>query len=72
MLAIGLGRETVSHYLEEGAVLACENSPNSVTLSGDVEVIGRIRDKIKEEHPDTLCRTLKVKTAYHSRKSLLS
>lgn len=67
MAAVGLGRDEVTSYMEEGAVLACENSPSSVTISGDRDVIGRITKRIKEDSPDVLCRALKIKTAYHSR-----
>ncbi|KAJ5953343.1 Fum1p [Penicillium verhagenii] len=66
MVAIGLGRESISPYMEDGAVLACENSPENITLSGDIEVIRRITAKVKNDFPDTLCRPLRVKTAYHS------
>lgn len=68
MIAVGLGRQAISPYLREGAVLACENSPENITLSGDIEVIRNITTKVKRDFPDTLCRPLRVKTAYHSRK----
>lgn len=68
MVAIGLGREAISSYIEEGAVLACENSPENITLSGDIEVIRHITTKVRKDFPDILCRPLRVKTAYHSRK----
>ncbi|KAJ5624630.1 Fum1p [Penicillium lagena] len=66
MVAIGLGRNEVSLYLEDGVILACENSPSSVTLSGDIDAIHRVKARIKEDFPDALCRPLKVKIAYHS------
>ncbi|KAJ5993473.1 kinase subdomain-containing protein [Penicillium sp. IBT 35674x] len=68
MVAVGLGRQAISPYLEEGAVLACENSPENITLSGDIEVIRNITAKVKKDFPDILCRPLRVKVAYHSRK----
>lgn len=68
MVAVGLGRQAISPYLEEGAVVACENSPENITLSGDIEVIRDITAKVKKDFPDTLCRPLRVKVAYHSRK----
>lgn len=67
---MGLGRGEVTPYMEEGAVLACENSPSSVTISGDRDVIGRITKRIKEDFPDVLCRPLRIRTAYHSREYL--
>lgn len=67
MVAVGVGRREVSPYLEENVVLACENSPQSVTLSGDADAIRRVSKKIKEDLPDVLCRPLRVNIAYHSR-----
>ncbi|KAJ5142667.1 Fum1p [Penicillium bovifimosum] len=66
MVAVGIGRKEILPLLTDGAVLACENSPESVTISGDVDAIRRVTQKVKEDFPDALCRTLKVKTAYHS------
>ncbi|KAJ5291615.1 Fum1p [Penicillium angulare] len=66
MVAIGMGRADISPYLQAGIVLACENSPDSVTLSGDAEAIRMITKKIKSDFPDVACRMLKVKIAYHS------
>ncbi|GLI80228.1 mycolipanoate synthase [Penicillium ochrochloron] len=66
MLAVGVSRDKISPYLKDGVVLACENSPESVTLSGDIEVIRDLTLRIKRDFPDTLCRPLRVKTAYHS------
>ena len=68
MAAISLGRNDISPYLEEGVCLACENSPESVTLSGAIEPIRRVMKRVKEDFPDALCRLLRVKTAYHSGK----
>lgn len=67
MVAIGLGADAVSKFLEEGVVIACENSPKSVTLSGDAEQLNKVVASIKESKPDILARTLKVDMAYHSR-----
>lgn len=68
MVAMGIGRKDVSPYLETGVALACENSPDSVTLSGDAEAINNVTRKVKSDFPDIPCRLLKVKIAYHSRK----
>lgn len=67
MAAVGLGAEAVSFFLKEGVVIACENSPQSVTLSGDVEQLGKVVASIADSKPDVLARTLKVDMAYHSR-----
>ncbi|KAL3462238.1 hypothetical protein BJX64DRAFT_288570 [Aspergillus heterothallicus] len=66
MAAVGRGREAVTPYLVDGVIIACENSAQSVTLSGDLDKLNQIVDKIKEDDPDTLCRLLRVDKAYHS------
>jgi acyl transferase domain-containing protein len=70
MAAIGLGWEKVIPYLVDGVVIACENSPQSVTLSGDAEKIDEVLGKLRAEQPDAFCRRLRVEMAYHSRESL--
>ena len=67
MAAIGLGANDVRKYLGEGVVVACENSPNSSTISGDKERVVEAVDAIQAELPDVLARLLKVDMAYHSR-----
>jgi len=69
MAAIGLGRQAVEKYLLPGTLIGCENSPSSVTLTGDADAIQRTMANIKEENPDILVRRLQVECAYHSRKS---
>jgi len=71
MAAIGLGVKEASLFLKDGIVIACDNSPNSVTFSGDVEVIDKAIKAIKEAKPDVLARKLKVDMAYHSGQSLV-
>ncbi|KAI9657994.1 MAG: Type I Iterative PKS [Bathelium mastoideum] len=66
MAAIGLGRAAVTPFLRPGVVIGCENSPSSVTLSGDLEVVEEVMKSIKQEFPETLVRALKVDRAYHS------
>ncbi|KAH8650845.1 hypothetical protein BGZ60DRAFT_534031 [Tricladium varicosporioides] len=66
MAAVGLGSHELSAYLSPGVVLACENSPNSSTISGDSTKVLEITDLIKQKSPDTLVRILKVDMAYHS------
>lgn len=71
MAAVGLGREAVTPFLTEGVVVACENSPESTTISGDREMVFEVVERIKAALPGVLARPLKVNMAYHSRKSLL-
>ncbi|RFU76193.1 polyketide synthase [Trichoderma arundinaceum] len=66
MAAVGLGREDASLYLQDGVVIACENSPKSVTLSGDVECLDEVIASIKKDLPDCFARKLRVERAYHS------
>ncbi|XHG07169.1 hypothetical protein AWENTII_010330 [Aspergillus wentii] len=68
MAAIGLSREAVMPFLieTEGVVVACENSPQNVTLSGDKEKMEQVLEKIKASLPETFCRRLRVRIAYHS------
>lgn len=70
MAAVGLGAAAASALLKEGVVVACENSPKSVTLSGDVEQLDKVLVAIKESKPDVLARILNVDMAYHSRTCL--
>ncbi|KAM0431374.1 hypothetical protein ACHAPT_005351 [Fusarium lateritium] len=66
MGAIGLGVADVSRYIQDDIVIACDNSPKSVTLFGDVKVLDKVLTNIKAENPDALTRRLKVEIAYHS------
>lgn len=68
MAALGLGREEALPILEDGVVIACENSQRSSTLSGDLVQVQKVVAKLKEERPDVFVRMLKVEKAYHSRK----
>ncbi|PNY29656.1 Polyketide synthase [Tolypocladium capitatum] len=68
MLAAGISRDEARQYLAkvqpESAVVACINSPSSVTLSGDVGAIDELEKLISADNK--FARKLKVKTAYHS------
>ncbi|CAG8909895.1 unnamed protein product [Penicillium egyptiacum] len=66
MVAVGLAPDEVTPYLTPGVVVACHNSPHSVTLSGDKDSVERAIERIKAANSDTLCRRLTVKIAYHS------
>ncbi|KAL2807721.1 hypothetical protein BJX63DRAFT_61499 [Aspergillus granulosus] len=68
MMAAGLGPEAAEPYLANvkngKVVIACVNSPSSVTLSGDLSGIEEIEAKLKEE--GVFARKLQVPAAYHS------
>lgn len=68
MLAVGAGKDTVApmiKMLREGkCTIACENSPNSVTVSGDTAAIDELAAEL--EKSSTFNRKLKVEVAYHS------
>ncbi|KAG6007018.1 Type I Iterative PKS [Claviceps lovelessii] len=69
MLAVGAGRETVApmlKMLKNGySTVACENSPNSVTVSGDTAAVDELAAKLEGE--SVFNRKLKVEVAYHSK-----
>lgn len=68
MLAVGLGEHDVRDMLRaEGleVAVACVNSPSSVTLSGQVDALSTLEQKLKEQ--GTFARLLQVDVAYHSK-----
>ena len=67
MAVVSLSVDQVSKYLVKGVVVACDNSPNSVTLSGDLAPLQGVLETIKEENTNVLARQLQVEMAYHSR-----
>ena len=67
MLAMGLGAKDVQEFLPasaEDVCIACENSPNSVTLSGTAKFIYKLRDDLNSK--GIFIRELKTGKAYHS------
>ncbi|KAF6827552.1 pksn polyketide synthase for alternapyrone biosynthesis [Colletotrichum plurivorum] len=68
MLAAGLSEKDALGYLERvppgTVVVACVNSPSSVTLSGDRDSISKLAELISAD--GKFARMLRVKTAYHS------
>ncbi|KAK4941986.1 Type I Iterative PKS [Elasticomyces elasticus] len=66
MAAIGLSWNETSEQLVDGVVIACENSPSSVTISGDSDRVTEVLSNIQKAHPNALARPLKVDKAYHS------
>ncbi|KAM7191535.1 Acyl transferase domain containing protein [Rhypophila sp. PSN 637] len=71
MAAVGLGKHAVKPFLGESSTggkvaIACENSGESVTLSGDLGELEAVMARIRERHEGVLVRKLKVEMAYHS------
>ncbi|KAK2043966.1 hypothetical protein LZ31DRAFT_576120 [Colletotrichum somersetense] len=67
MLAVGVGADVVGHYFQpdDGKVqIACYNSPSSLTISGPVAALEKLRDLLKEG--GHFARLLLVELAYHS------
>lgn len=68
MMAVGLGRKEAEKWIakvDAGTVIvACVNSPESVTLSGDVAGLDQLLPLLDEEK--IFARKLKVDVAYHS------
>ncbi|KAI0911235.1 hypothetical protein F4823DRAFT_586429 [Ustulina deusta] len=67
MLAVGLGANDVAKWLPSNpqkVCIACQNSPGSVTLSGDATAISELARAMKEEGVFT--QELKTGRAYHS------
>jgi acyl transferase domain-containing protein len=68
MAAVGLGRDEVFPFVCQGVVIACENSPSGVTLSGDEGALESVIAALEIERPEVSIRRLRVEMAYHSRK----
>ncbi|KAF5703239.1 polyketide synthase [Fusarium globosum] len=66
MAAVGMGWQGISKYLTDGVVVACENSPESSTISGDADRVAQVVAAIKQADPDMFARLIKVDMAYHS------
>ena len=66
MAAIGLNWEQTMDCLVPGVVIACDNSPKSVTISGDETSVDCVLDTVRKNHPANLAKKLRVDAAYHS------
>ncbi|KAJ5170061.1 Acyl transferase/acyl hydrolase/lysophospholipase [Penicillium coprophilum] len=68
MMAVGMSAEEIKPYLDafqpRQLVVACINSPSSVTISGDASAIDVLAQKLKEHQ--MFSRRLEVCVAYHS------
>ncbi|KAH8693388.1 hypothetical protein GQ44DRAFT_695216 [Phaeosphaeriaceae sp. PMI808] len=66
MGALGMSWEAAKKYLVPGVVLACDNGPNTVTISGDAGPLEETVNSIKQSGPGVLATVLKIEKAYHS------
>ncbi|KAJ5989668.1 Acyl transferase/acyl hydrolase/lysophospholipase [Penicillium waksmanii] len=66
MAVVGIGYNGIQDHLRPGVTVACQNSPRSITISGDTDAVEATISNIKNAHPDILARKLKVNKAYHS------
>ncbi|KAH9863177.1 hypothetical protein IAQ61_009454 [Plenodomus lingam] len=68
MMAVSLTETEAMPYLKKltcgTAVVACVNSPSSLTLSGDDSALDELKEVLDKE--DVFARKLRVDTAYHS------
>ena len=66
MLAVGLGVDEVLDHVGDIAEIgvACENSRSSVTLSGTIEAVQRVKSRL--DSANIFSRELKTGRAYHS------
>ena len=67
MMAVGIGAGQIRKYLEgleKFVQIGCFNSPNSVTLSGHVTVLEKVKARLDEDRH--FARLLQVNLAYHS------
>ncbi|RDH37113.1 polyketide synthase [Aspergillus welwitschiae] len=65
MLAVGVGMDRIEPYIRDtDVVIACENSPESVTLSGSESSTEKLR--LQLEASEAFVRELKTGRPYHS------
>lgn len=69
MVAVGLGLEDTESYLKRlksggKTVVACINSPSSITVAGDLVAVKELEDLANAD--GVFARRLKVETAWHS------
>jgi acyl transferase domain-containing protein/NADPH:quinone reductase-like Zn-dependent oxidoreductase/SAM-dependent methyltransferase len=70
MVAVGVGHEAAQEYLDRitsangKAVVACINSPSSVTIAGDEAAVQEVEDLATAD--GVFARRLRVDTGYHS------
>ncbi|KAI0378120.1 putative polyketide synthase [Hypomontagnella monticulosa] len=72
MIAVGLSQESFQPYLEEALrdrkdgvlCVACVNSPQSITVSGDSDLVQSTQEALQKD--GIFARILRVSVAYHS------
>lgn len=69
MVAVGLSKQDAAELCSRpeysgGICVAASNAPTSVTLSGDIDIIQKVRDDLTEQK--IFARMLQIDTAYHS------
>ena len=68
MLAVGVGADKVQAYIKASATevqIACFNSPHSVTLSGTISELEKVKSRLQND--SIFARLLLVNLAYHSK-----
>lgn len=67
-MAVGLGEQLIEPYIKKvrngRLCVACVNSPESTTISGDIEALVELKQMLDAE--SIFARRLRVDTAYHS------
>lgn len=63
MAAVGLGAKAVAKYLQSGVLIGCENSPSSVTLTGDRVILEIVIENILKDQPEIFARVPRVDRA---------
>ncbi|KID94120.1 Beta-ketoacyl synthase, partial [Metarhizium majus ARSEF 297] len=66
MAAIGMSWRDTEKHLVPNVAIACDNSPKSVTISGDTDKVRAVVADIQMTRPEVLARLLQVDKAYHS------
>ena len=66
MGAVELSWKQTEKYLLPNTTIACDNSPSSVTISGDLEAVETTLTNIGSQEQGVLIRKLRVDRAYHS------
>ncbi|KAI3321506.1 acyl transferase domain-containing protein [Xylariaceae sp. AK1471] len=57
---------SMAAFLVPNVTIACDNSPRSVTISGDSDQVEQVLRNISQARPEALTRLLQVNKAYHS------
>ena len=70
MMAVALSESAIKSYLPQlesdtaGIVIACINSPKSITVSGTERLVDELKTELDRDN--IFCRKLRVNVAYHS------